>query len=313
MGIQGLLPMLKEIQESGHIEHFRGKRLAVDAYVWLHKGAFGCAEALVKGQVNTKFVDYAMHRVRLLRHYGIEPYIVFDGGPLPAKKVTEVARAKSRAESLAKARSLESQGRGHQARDHYTKCLDITPELAFQLIKALRAEEVDYIVAPYEADAQLCYLEREGIVDGIITEDSDLLVFGCKQVIFKLDGQGHCVWINRERFGETSSFPMHGWTDVEFRRMTMLSGCDYLPSIQGMGLKTAHRMLRRCKTVEKTLATVRMEGSMDIPSTYLAQFAQAELAFMYQRVYCPRAQRIITLNELPEVGISEDDHKWIGL
>jgi exonuclease-1 len=38
------------------------------------------------------------------------------------------------------------------------------------------------VVAPYEADAQLCFLEREGYVDGIITEDSDLLVFGCKQV-----------------------------------------------------------------------------------------------------------------------------------
>lgn len=37
------------------------------------------------------------------------------------------------------------------------------------------------MVAPYEADAQLCFLEREGYVDGIITEDSDLLVFGCKR------------------------------------------------------------------------------------------------------------------------------------
>ena len=41
----------------------------------------------------SRFVDYAMHRVRMLRHHGIEPYIVFDGGPLPAKKVTEVSRA----------------------------------------------------------------------------------------------------------------------------------------------------------------------------------------------------------------------------
>ena len=30
------------------------RRLAVDAYVWLHKGAFGCAEELVKGQKTTK-------------------------------------------------------------------------------------------------------------------------------------------------------------------------------------------------------------------------------------------------------------------
>jgi exonuclease-1 len=41
-----------------------------------------------------RFVDYAMHRVRLLKFHGITPYIVFDGGPLPAKKGTEVSRAK---------------------------------------------------------------------------------------------------------------------------------------------------------------------------------------------------------------------------
>jgi len=44
--------------------------------------------------VNGRFVDYAMHRVRMLRHFGITPYIVFDGGPLPAKKGTEESRAK---------------------------------------------------------------------------------------------------------------------------------------------------------------------------------------------------------------------------
>lgn len=129
----------------------------------------------------------------------------------------------------------------------------------------MRAEGVDYVVAPYEADPQLCFLEREGFVDGIITEDSDLLVFGCRQVIFKLDGEGHCVSINRERFSKISEFPMHGWTDLHFRRMAvsqtssrtghslwkMLSGCDYLPSIPGIGIKTAHRLLRRYKTVEK--------------------------------------------------------------
>ena len=38
------------------------------------------------------------------------------------------------------------------------------------------------VVAPYEADAQLAYLVKEGIADIVITEDSDLLAFGCKQV-----------------------------------------------------------------------------------------------------------------------------------
>ena len=31
----------------------------------------------------------------------------------------------------------------------------------------------------------------------------------------------------------------------------MLSGCDYLPSLPGVGIKTAHKLLRRFRTVEK--------------------------------------------------------------
>lgn len=41
---------------------------------------------------------------------------------------------------------------------------------------------VDCVIAPYEADAQLAYLNRTGYADFVITEDSDLLLFGCRQV-----------------------------------------------------------------------------------------------------------------------------------
>ena len=39
---------------------------------------------------------------------------------------------------------------------------------------------VPVIVAPYEADAQITYLVKSGVVDFAITEDSDLLPFGCQ-------------------------------------------------------------------------------------------------------------------------------------
>ena len=40
-----------------------------------------------------------------------------------------------RGESLAKANALAAQGRSKEARDIYTKCVDVTPEMAYQLIK----------------------------------------------------------------------------------------------------------------------------------------------------------------------------------
>lgn len=41
---------------------------------------------------------------------------------------------------------------------------------------------MDCLVAPYEADAQLAFLNKSGIAQAVITEDSDLLAFGCKKV-----------------------------------------------------------------------------------------------------------------------------------
>lgn len=76
-----------------------------------------------------------MHRVRMLRYFGIEPYIVFDGGPLPAKRGTEAERRKKRAEHRAKGKALVAQGKESLARDSFIKCIDVTPQMAFQLIK----------------------------------------------------------------------------------------------------------------------------------------------------------------------------------
>lgn len=65
--------------------------------------------------------------------------------------------------------------------------IDVSPDVAYKLIEELKIRNIQFIVAPYEADAQLAYLNRVGIVDFIITEDSDLLAFGAKKILYKLD------------------------------------------------------------------------------------------------------------------------------
>ena len=49
MGIGGLLPTLKEITEDVHLKDYAGTKVAVDAYVWLHRGAYSCAKELCQG------------------------------------------------------------------------------------------------------------------------------------------------------------------------------------------------------------------------------------------------------------------------
>lgn len=43
---------------------------------------------------------------------------------------------------------------------------------------------MSYVVAPYEADAQMTFLALNKHVDAVITEDSDLIAFGCPRVSF---------------------------------------------------------------------------------------------------------------------------------
>ena len=50
MGISGLLPFLKKSSVNTNVREFSGCTVAVDAYCWLHKGAFSCADKLVKGE-----------------------------------------------------------------------------------------------------------------------------------------------------------------------------------------------------------------------------------------------------------------------
>jgi exonuclease-1 len=179
----------------------------------------------------------------------------------------------------------------------------------------LKAESIAYVVAPYEADAQLTYLERIGLISGIITEDSDLLVFGCQNVLLKLDTVASTVVsIMRKDFGSVSAsasdsngISLVGWSDVQFRAMAILSGCDYLPSISGIGLKTACGLLRKWKTVEQVLRVITLEGKKSVPRGYLEQFRRAEKCFLHQRVYCPNQEKLLYLTEVDENWGNEDE------
>ncbi|KAG0235185.1 Rad2 nuclease [Actinomortierella wolfii] len=293
MGIQGLLPLLKSIERPFHLRDCAGMTLAVDGYVWLHKGAFACAQELCLGQPTQK--------VQLFRHYGVTPFIVFDGGYLPSKASTETERLARREASKKKAMDLWQAERKKEALDQFRKCVDVTPEMAFAVIQALQAAKVDFVVAPYEADAQLAYLEKTGKVHGIVTEDSDLLVFGCKRMIFKLDQYGSGIEIQNEHLSRVQEVSFHNWSMTEIRHMCILSGCDYLPSIPGMGLKTAHRMLRRHKTYDRVIKDIRMENtSVRVPTNYEQLFEQADLTFLYARVYDIDKMCLVHLNEVPE-------------
>ncbi|POW06853.1 hypothetical protein PSTT_08675 [Puccinia striiformis] len=131
-------------------------------------------------------------------------------------------------------------------------------------------------------------LKMRGEVDGIITEDSDLLVYGAQNVLFKMNPSGNCIHICRKEFGLVDDKRMGLWTEQEFRQMAMVSGCDYLSSIPGLDIKKAHDFIRRHKTAEKAIKATRLDGKLCVPPKYEQSFHRAELTFKHQTSAIPR-------------------------
>lgn len=179
-----MIPFLEKASSRCHLRELRGQCVAIDSYCWLHKGAFACADKLARGEPTDVHIQYCLKYVNMLLSHDIKPILVFDGRHLPAKAMTEAKRRESRDNSRKRAAELLRVGKTEEAKSYLRRCVDITHEMALQLIQECRRRNVDCVVAPYEADAQLAYLNRKGIAQAVITEDSDLMLFGCSKVSY---------------------------------------------------------------------------------------------------------------------------------
>nr|XP_054759250.1 exonuclease 1-like [Lytechinus pictus] len=267
MGIQGLLPFLKEASEPIHIRKYKGYTLGIDTYCWIHRGAVACATQLAKGDPADHFVRYCLKYVNMLRALDIKPVMVFDGRNLPAKAAVEDSRRERRETYSRKGRQFLREGKASEARDCFVKCINVTPEMALDVMKAVRSFGVDCIVAPYEADAQLAYLEKHGFVQAVITEDSDLIAFGCKKLT-------------------SLKSPLPG----NIGKARKLFQLTVNPDI---------------KQVIKRMATTLKMKSTTVTPEYMEGFQQANNTFLYQLAYDPNKKKLQPLTPYPpEVGPS---------
>jgi exonuclease-1 len=312
MGIPGLLPMLGSITQAVSLEDLRGLRVAVDGYVWLHRASYGCAAELCRGEATARFVEYCMFNVRLLRYHGVEPVVVLDGAPLPSKRDEEAARSAARAAHLQRAREAAAAGRDSEAFALYQRAVDVSSAMAAAWAAALRAEQVEFVVAPYEADAQMAWMCHAGVVDAVLTEDSDLLAYGVPCVLLKLDRRAATV--ARVRFADLRSARAPSFAHFSptmFRQLCVLMGCDYLPSLAGMGPRNAHDFISRYGSFDRALRFIRLDRRFVVPHDYEARFRRAEMTFLYQRVFNTQTGVVQTLNPLP-ADLEFEDLDFVG-
>lgn len=316
MGITGLLPFLEKSSRKTNIKEFSGGTVAIDSYCWLHKGAFSCAEKLMMGEMTDAYVVYCMKYINMLLKYKIKPILVFDGQRLLAKEQTEIKRRKARELNRRKAIELIQMGKVTEGTNLLRRAVDITHTIALELIKQCQNENIDCIIAPYEADAQLAYLNISGIADVVITEDSDLTLFGCKKIFFKMDLVGNGILIAQDQLHLAMNVRSEQFEMDKFRHICILSGCDYLPSLPGIGLGKARKFITKSTDQNIHRALTRLGSvlnmkSLVVPQEYRDAFILAEITFKHQLVFCPLQRKQVRLNP-PPANITEDQLQYAG-
>ncbi len=116
----------------------------------------------------------------------------------------------------------------------------VTEEMRTEVMQLLRLFGIPYVVAPAEAEAQCVELERLGLVDGIVTEDSDTFVFG-GQVVYKniFDDKKYVEVYHAKDASEEMNL-----TQDSLVALAMLLGGDYTEGVKGVGIVNGMEVLQ---------------------------------------------------------------------
>lgn len=116
----------------------------------------------------------------------------------------------------------------------------VTEEMRTEVMQLLRLFGIPYVVAPAEAEAQCVELERLGLIDGIVTEDSDTFVFG-GQVIYKniFEDKKYVEVYHAKDASEEMNL-----TQDALVALAMLLGGDYTEGVKGVGIVNGMEVLQ---------------------------------------------------------------------
>ena len=228
MGIQYLNRILRTYASSGireiPLRSLKGKTLAIDTSIYLYR--YQAEDALIENM-------YLM--ISLFRHHDITPVFVFDGEP-PAEK-RELLEERKRDKEEAKKRWLELEEELNTTSKDDEKVSEIIEEMDKEKKKfvkiswkdindvkeLMKAYGVNIIEAEGEADQVCAKLVQKKIVDGCLSEDMDMFVYGCNKVYRYLSLLNSTV----VQYDLRKILESLNLTIDEFKQICILSGTDY--------------------------------------------------------------------------------------
>jgi len=257
MGVKGLSKIFgEEYIKTLKIKDLRNTTVAIDANNWFYQ--FLCAGRKGAGGdiLNSKGVKITIilglyRRIVFMLKNKMKLVFVFDGKPPTFK----VATLENRKENKIKAQEKIDKNDFAdivEKKKLLQRASCVTKNDIVLCKKLLKIMGIPFINAPGEADAELAYLSKNKMVDYIISEDNDIVVFGGNNVVkgFKASKSIYDV-INIDDF-----YVKTGLVQEDLAKIAIILGCDYFGGVKGIGIKRILKMIENGK-IEFNLAEER--------------------------------------------------------
>ncbi|XP_029116376.1 DNA repair protein UVH3 isoform X2 [Elaeis guineensis] len=124
---------------------------------------------------------------------------------------------------------------GNEQRKLERNAETVSSEMFAECQELLQMFGLPYIIAPMEAEAQCAYMEMTNLVDGVVTDDSDVFLFGARSVYKNIFDDRKYV----ETYFMKDIESELGLNREKIIRMALLLGSDYTEGVSGIGIVNA--------------------------------------------------------------------------
>ncbi|XP_017699575.3 DNA repair protein UVH3 [Phoenix dactylifera] len=124
---------------------------------------------------------------------------------------------------------------GNEQRKLERNAETVSSEMFAECQELLQMFGLPYIIAPMEAEAQCAYMEMTKLVDGVVTDDSDVFLFGARSVYKNIFDDRKYV----ETYFMKDIESELGLNRGNIIRMALLLGSDYTEGVSGIGIVNA--------------------------------------------------------------------------
>lgn len=253
MGIKNLNSILKNfnIFPKKHIKDIQLSIVAVDFSLFLYR--------FIYNQNNP--VECFLRQIILFFKNNILPVYVIDGTAPSEKSIILSKRAMRRNkvnEELEKLLDLKQRLIDNNSSPRKLsileqdinklekKCVQFSKEIVKNLIDFFEMCGIPVIQENYESDWILAQLSKNKLVDYVLSEDSDLLVFGAEKIM-----KNFCILEESFNIYERQKIldSLH-IEQTEFIDLCILAGCDYAPKIKNINTVKALELISENKKIE---------------------------------------------------------------